>query len=72
MARVELESNKEKSNRKMGTGQNVKKSRVTVDNGENNNLKEQKKKLKAGKTSVLKNHSINEMNEFFKNHFYGA
>jgi hypothetical protein len=38
MARVEVES-KVKSNRKMGTGQNTKKSRFTVDNGGNNNLK---------------------------------
>jgi hypothetical protein len=64
-----VESNKVKSNRKMGTGQNTKKSRVTIDNGENNNLKGEKKKLKGGKTRGLKNHSMNEMNEDFKNHF---
>ena len=57
----------------MGTGQNTKKSRVTLDNGENKNLKEHKKNLKEGKTTrSLERHSMKEMNEDFENHFYGA
>jgi hypothetical protein len=37
MARVEVESNKVENNNKMGTGQNTKKPKITVDNGENKN-----------------------------------
>jgi hypothetical protein len=61
------------NNNKMGTGQNTKKPKITVDNGENKNWKGQKEKLKEGKTTrSLKRNSINEMNKNFENHFYGA